>query len=197
MKKLCVGVVSVYEFGSYSLPFTDLGLSVMPIHAADQIRDCVDIVCFTGGEDVSPYMYGEEPHPATYSDKYRDEAEALIYEKCLRLDIPMVGICRGSQFLNVMNGGKLHQDIDNHAIRGYHECMDVYGKTRDVTSTHHQASILTEKAIRLAWHPVDNITEAFYYPITKCLGVQFHPEYVEKGHECRYFFDQLMKDFIL
>jgi len=87
---------------------------------------------------LRPSFYGEEAIPGVYSNVKRDEYEAGVYGEALALKKAMVGICRGSQFLNVMNGGKLWQDVNNHG-RG-HAVTDI--KTGEIiqgmTSTHHQ-----------------------------------------------------------
>lgn len=101
----------------------------------DNLEDA-DIVLFTGGEDVYPGLYGESVHDATYYNTDRDEYEANIFRQVNPNQL-CLGICRGSQFLCVMNGGKLVQDCSNHAISYTHGITNgnaVY----DITSTHHQ-----------------------------------------------------------
>ncbi len=96
-----------------------------------------DLVCFTGGEDVSPHLYKEPRHSTTMNSLNRDEYEVGIFHKALKLKKHMIGICRGSQFLCVMNGGKLVQHQQNK-----YSMHDIYthdGKKLEITSTHHQA----------------------------------------------------------
>lgn len=129
------------------------------------VSEDADLICFTGGSDVNPFMYGEDVHRTTRYDAGRDVREAEVFKKFQ--DKPKVGICRGSQFLNVMSGGSLWQDVNNHAIGGTHDCfyltVDVYDydwkkkfpkeaeqgslykqdgtgvlESHKVTSTHHQ-----------------------------------------------------------
>ena len=97
-----------------------------------------NLVLFTGGEDVDPSLYGKEKHRTTYSNIYRDMAELSVFKQ-IRQDQIALGICRGSQFLCVANGGILVQDCDNHAIWGTHEIVDTRtGDIYEITSTHHQ-----------------------------------------------------------
>ena len=105
--------------------------------------DDADVVLFTGGEDVDPSYYNEGKLKETASNPARDRREAWIYNKCLENKIPMVGICRGAQFLNVMNGGKMWQHVRGHC--GNHDIIEVLPKDAKrkprgfkVTSTHHQ-----------------------------------------------------------
>ena len=84
--------------------------------------DKADIIQFTGGEDVDPSIYGHPKHPRTYSNLKRDIREQEVWKKARKEQIK-VGICRGAQFLCVMNGGKLWQDVSNHAIGGTHPVL--------------------------------------------------------------------------
>lgn len=105
-----------------------------------------DLVQFTGGADVSPIIYGQNHHTTTISNPERDERENLIYKFCDLNKIPMVGICRGGQFLNVMCGGDMWQNVDGHC-KGKHEAIDEkWGDVLEVSSTHHQMMIPTEGA---------------------------------------------------
>lgn len=166
--------------------------------------DDADIVCFLGGSDVDPNMYNERRISETRSiDKSRDRAEESIYHRAVEKGLIMFGICRGAQFLHVMNGGSLWQHVDNHAGED-HLILDL---EEDVTlmasSTHHQMMADNESMTLLATTPDDvaNIfknqdhfinrhakpkddveeyitleVEACYYPETKCLCIQGHPE---------------------
>lgn len=104
-----------------------------------------DLVVFSGGSDVHPSLYGEKPIPGCYFNERRDEYEKMIYEKCLELGKPMFGICRGLQFLHVMNGGKLYQDVTHHA-GGTHSIIDIDNNelVLSVSSIHHQMCIYSE-----------------------------------------------------
>ena len=172
-----------------------------------------DIVCFTGGEDVDPSFYQEKALTGTHFNTRRDEVEAGLFGEALALKKPMVGICRGGQFLNVMNGGKLWQDVNNHAGRK-HSVLDV--RTGEViegmTSTHHQqmraatgaeivavAELSTQK---LAdgdsvdrKEPESDDMEVLWYADSLSLCFQPHPEF-EPG-PCRNYFLDLVDSYIL
>lgn len=172
-----------------------------------------DLVVFTGGADVSPNLYGEHKHPRTHSDIIRDANERELYAYIT--DKPKAGICRGGQFLNVMNGGKMYQDVDRHGIVGTHLAIDVRtGKEVQVSSTHHQmmrpsdtGEVLTiagrstykEHMVDGEVNRVDgleeNDVEVVLYPETKSLCFQPHPEFVAHSEEYRecadYFFECL------
>lgn len=101
-----------------------------------------DLVQFCGGNDVDPSYYKQNPHPTTFPDAKRDEKEAYIFERAQELGIPCAGICRGGQFLHVMNGGELWQDVNNHM--GPHN-VSMYSRLIPilVSSDHHQMMSLT------------------------------------------------------
>ena len=72
----------------------------------------LDGLLFTGGEDIAPLHYGEEPQSWLGGvDEERDASELGLVKQALDLEIPILGICRGQQLLNVALGGTLYQDI--------------------------------------------------------------------------------------
>lgn len=192
----------------YLKMFYDAGMK-----GAKNVEDA-DIICFTGGEDVDPALYGEEPIPETFFNSKRDAVEAGIYADALAAKKPMIGICRGAQFLNVMNGGKLWQDVNNHACHNGHIVVDmVTGEIRhNMTSTHHQQMRPTDAAEILAVAEIstrkvsmsevisrdqgefDDI-EVVWYPDSLSLCFQPHPEF--QHGECRNYFLDLVDNYIL
>lgn len=170
-----------------------------------------DIICFTGGSDVSPHLYGEKTRlMGTYCNPQRDELEEQIFKKYINK--PKVGICRGGQFLNVMSGGAMWQDVDGHGRP--HEMIDI-GLTKKVikvSSTHHQMMIpspmgmvlgisheakLYKSSVERAKPEFD--TEVVWYAGTKSLCYQPHPEYLwgeNENRACRdNFFDYVKYTF--
>jgi gamma-glutamyl-gamma-aminobutyrate hydrolase PuuD len=143
-------VINDYD-GLYSKFWANLGGEVT--HDPEILfRDpgSVKLVCFTGGEDVSPNLYGHE-NLGSYNSSARDAREVLIFEMAKKHKIPMTGICRGSQFLNVMCGGTMVQDLKESHGGGRHLCRTVEGKEFQVTSSHHQMSIPGKGGEVLAW----------------------------------------------
>nr|DAT77601.1 MAG TPA: putative glutamine amidotransferase [Caudoviricetes sp.] len=161
-----------------------------------------DVVLFTGGEDVDPSLYKCEKHPRTYSNLQRDLEEKKVFESVIPNKQVCLGICRGSQFLCVMNGGLLVQHCDNHAIGYTHGITD--GKVcYQITSTHHQMQypynlnrkdyniLFRSEECRSTTYGGENIDsdyirsygepEIVYYHkdgLPKCLAVQGHPEMI-------------------
>lgn len=163
-------------------------------HDASKLSQ-VDLVVFTGGSDVSPYVYGEEPNGARGCDSIRDDLEVTLYHAAKFHKIPCVGICRGGQLLNVLNGGKMIQDLAA-TISGDVE-MDVFdGRNLIVRVDHHQGILAREDVFvdGQAWLSDVVVDYAVWYPETKDLCFQPHPEWGHKGTE-EYFFE-LVKKYI-
>lgn len=128
-----MNVFVVHGSRAYYNMFQNLGHKVV-----DQEGEA-DFLCFTGGADVTGSLYGDKSHPATYSDLHRDVVEGMIFKRAITNKKPMVGICRGAQFLNVMSGGRMYQHVQKHAVHPGHHITDlVTGEVVFVSSTHHQ-----------------------------------------------------------
>jgi gamma-glutamyl-gamma-aminobutyrate hydrolase PuuD len=168
---------------------------------------------FWGGSDLDPSFYGKE-RSIRCGQSFIKEDQNLLEDMadCIKAGMPVIGICRSSQVLNVLNGGILVQHIDNHTRK--HE-VSLYNKDKhivytcgDVSSTHHQMMVAHKDGIILAKHnePTtgvhwDNVnepyeykyvTEVVYYPKTKSLCIQPHPEWMPQDH----FFIQWLNQFI-
>ncbi len=158
-----------------------------------------DLVLFTGGEDVDPRFYNEvNRHPYTYSNAYRDVQEKRVFAYAQELGKKMLGICRGSQFLCAMAGGKLVQHQENPAY--IHSLKTISGDKVFISSTHHQAMYpwgLPEADYKvLAWTegmspihengdekeivngivPGNKECEIVYFKNNPSLNIQGHPE---------------------
>ena len=174
-----------------------------------------DLILFTGGEDVDPYLYGEEPHPTTWSAPYRDRICIKHFEYATLNNVPMAGICRGSQFLTVANGHKLWQNVNNHTRN--HDAVDFNGNIIHVSSTHHQMMRPTgeegidylllmtasESTVKESCDESLGVgspefekpdVECVLYPQTRSLAFQPHPEFFTKEHPCqKWFMTELAK----
>lgn len=155
--------------------------------------DFADLALFTGGEDVTPALYGAEQHYTTHCNPARDVSEQVYFDAFVEMNIPMLGICRGGQFLNVMSGGEMYQNVSGHT--GDHVIMDVLSQnTLWASSTHHQMMKPAETALIVAtayqygrrqwfegseYHEDSSAEdiEVVYYEHTKCLCFQPHPEF--------------------
>jgi gamma-glutamyl-gamma-aminobutyrate hydrolase PuuD len=178
---------------------------------ADNLEEA-DVVVFTGGPDVNPMLYGEDVHEYTTFNDERDLEEMELYAKCLDRGIPMFGVCRGAQFLHVMNGGKLFQHIDGH--HGDHPIFDLKRKKRieRISSVHHQSVMKNDDMDVIAVCSVSqkrwldaktyeeckrNDIEAFFYRDTCCVGVQGHPEYRGYDHYTQWCLELIYEYVVL
>lgn len=167
------------------------------------LRQCFDLcdgLLLTGGQDVDPALYGEEPLPQCgVLCPERDRMEALLLDWAVKEDKPVFGICRGLQFMNAFLGGTLYQDIPTqHPGTECHHMSAPYdreihtvslteggmaarllGKTTlGVNSLHHQAVKVPAPCLTVDAVSPEGIVEAAHLPGKRFfLGVQWHPEF--------------------
>ncbi|MFH9014391.1 gamma-glutamyl-gamma-aminobutyrate hydrolase family protein [Streptomyces sp. NPDC017943] len=170
------------------------GLAVMlppddPERAAAAVAR-LDGVVIAGGPDVEPVRYGAEREPRTGPPApERDAWELALIDAALAADVPLLGICRGMQLLNVALGGTLVQHIDGHAevvgVFGGHAVTPVpgslYGRVvpeeEFVPTYHHQAVDRLGEGLVPSAYAADGTVEAVELPSARwVLGVQWHPE---------------------
>ena len=165
-----------------------------------------DIVCWTGGADISPELYGEKQVSGTYPNPSRDKREVDLWNRFR--DKPKLGICRGAQLLNVLNGGSMFQDVDRH--QGNHVVTTKSGEQVLLCSVHHQLMIPAPNSELLAWTEISTTRESdkgifkrtegevdpevLFIPEDKALLFQAHPEFGPKS--CTDYFFRLVKEYI-
>lgn len=176
-----------------------------------------DILLLTGGADITPFLYGERKMDCTHPYMARDLLEVSAVKNVPEYDRMKVGICRGAQLLNVLCGGKLYQDVDNHARRGMHPVLDIGSNTIiNVTSCHHQMMIPTNDAYVIAtakesykkrtpdWTKTYtkesreeewDDPEVVHYFYNNALCFQGHPEYGLKS--CTEYFFELVDTYFV
>lgn len=180
----------------------------------DAFLDFVDGVILTGGEDISPHLYGEDTKRKTGKvNMKRDLGEIAILKKIFEKKIPCLAVCRGMQLANVYLGGTLYQDIYEetktdiaHSHEGefqenFHfikikkksKLYEALGSKVLVNSLHHQAIKDLAKDLSLVASSSDGIIEAVETKDDHLfMGVQFHPEFRDlEGN-----YDKLFKYFI-
>lgn len=157
-----------------------------------------DLVQFCGGADVNPALYGQQNTRSNVSldSDFRD---LYCFRLALAYDIPMAGICRGGQFLNVMAGGEMIQHVDGHATGRMHEAIAPRKGANPVmvTSTHHQMMIpsVLGRVLLKANIVGDDDTEAVYYQHINALCFQPHPEF-DGAEECRHTYFTAINEYL-
>jgi putative glutamine amidotransferase len=177
---------------------------ITPDDPDTDVLDGLDGIMFTGGSDVDPGLYGEQPHPTTNVKPERDAAELVLMRAALDADLPLLGICRGMQLMVVAYGGRLHQHLpdvlghNNHRPVsgpkfGFHpvrvqagsRAHGILGDEIEVNSFHHQGTADPGRLVPVGWAD-DGLVEIVEDPArTFALGVQWHPEAVLR-HEPRH-----------
>jgi putative glutamine amidotransferase len=171
----------------------------------DEVLDLIDGLVLAGGHDVDPALYGAVPHPATNATvPERDRVEIALARRAFELDLPVLGICRGMQVLNVAFGGTLVQhlpdvlgneehrptpgnfDGSDHGValqNGSRAALAAGEDLHNTKSHHHQAVATIADGFDVTGRStLDQLPEAIEAPGKRfVLGVQWHPEADERS----------------
>lgn len=172
-------------------------LPPVPIEDIDMQLDMIDGLMIIGGCDVNPLLYHENPLPLLGETDYpRDLYEIALIKKATQKNIPIFGVCRGLQVINVAFGGTLYQDLSYapqkillHSQKERRECAShtiniqensfLYPIFQDrgyVNSFHHQAIDQLGKRLKAVAYSEDRMIEAIEHISLPITAVQFHPE---------------------
>lgn len=191
------------QFAQYFAQFGVLPILIpdLPLEHLTPFMQELDGLVLQGGTDISPQRYKEDD-ALWKGDTTRDNYEWQVLELAMQLDLPILGVCRGFQLLNVYFGGSLYQDLPSQSTSSViHRDRDLYDglfhpitlvkeelldqlnicKQSNLTnSIHHQGiKTLGKNLVPLA-HAEDGLIEAFYWnqrPKGYVLGVQWHPDF--------------------
>jgi putative glutamine amidotransferase len=207
MKHLKIGITDCGKFENYRRWIAEEpGVEVVKLSFHDQnageVESCDGIV-FSGGEDLHPSLYGKPEFVGQYGLKEiipaRDQFEYEVIEKALQKKMPVLGICRGLQLINVYLGGTLLPDIptltqsNRHGkISGQDQIHDIRvenssmlyeitcRETGQVNSAHHQGVDKPAGDLRISAFGDPSIVEAMEWKVPKnkswLLMIQWHPE---------------------
>jgi putative glutamine amidotransferase len=175
------------------------------IEEPGEALDLLDGLLLAGGADIDPATYGAEPHPETHDTvPERDAFEVAMVRAAIERDLPVLGICRGMQLLNVALGGTLRQHLPEELC--HHEHRRSVGSFDDAdhdvrlapgalaaraageqlhgTKSHHHQGVerIGEGLVVSGWATLDELPEAIELPERSfVLGVQWHPEADEQS----------------
>jgi len=170
----------------------------------EETLDAVDGVLFSGGSDLDPELYDQDPHPATSGVvAERDRAELALLEAALARDMPVLAVCRGSQVLNIARGGDLVQHLPDVVGDEKHKhtpgtfadhdvtlepgtrLAGLLGDRAPVKSHHHQGIGRLGEGLKVAAYAEDGTVEAVEDTSHRfAFGVLWHPE---AGEDLRLF----------
>jgi putative glutamine amidotransferase len=166
----------------------------------DQLLELVDGLILAGGADVDPRSYGAQPHPETRGTvPERDAFEIGLARQAMERDVPLLGICRGMQLMNIARGGTLLQHLpESHGHHDHRRALGSFddadhdvrlaegslahraaGEVMHATKSHHHQGIdrLGEGLVVTGWAVMDELPEALELDDRRfALGVQWHPE---------------------
>jgi putative glutamine amidotransferase len=171
----------------------------------DQILDLLDGLILAGGSDIDPANYGADPHPETHHTyPARDRSELALAHRAIERDLPVLGICRGMQLINVAFGGTLRQHLpeelgheehrrtpgsfegSDHDVRltpGSLAALAAGEELHGTKSHHHQGVATVGEGLEVTGVSLlDDLPEALEAPDRRfVLGVQWHPEADERS----------------
>ena len=168
-------------------------------------------VVITGGHDVDPVLYAQESKVLPHYDPDRDAFESAIIDDALARHLPLLGICRGAQLLNVRLGGDLHQDLRSHRRHTSQRrtilpiktllvergtlLFDLLGsECSRINSLHNQSIDHLGRGLKVCGRDLDGIVQAVEDPDRPfLLGVQWHPEFLLASRAQRRLFSALVQ----
>jgi putative glutamine amidotransferase len=168
----------------------------LPVHLPQHVdpreyANRLDGLLLSGGADIDPVRYGATVDPATGPvEDARDEAELGLIDMAVDEELPVLGICRGLQLLNVWAGGTLHQHVPAHArydlgldaaidrvaVEPHSQLGAMYGAGVGVNSLHHQTVDRVADGWIVTARSDDGTVEAMEWPGHDVVAVQWHPE---------------------
>ena len=186
---------------------------IPPQTSVASIIEKIQGLLLSGGPDVDPFLYGEEPEKGIRRiDPERDRLEREIFFLAIEKGIPVLGICRGAQAINVFLGGSLHQDIKT-SIKHWQFAPDghpthtifiekesllyrITGREKlRVNTFHHQAIKDVGEGLKVCARAQDGVIEGIEWEEKRILGVQFHAECMWRNvGEVRRIFEWLVEE---
>lgn len=185
------------DLGNYVNYIKSASLEPIPTLDPGKAAHC-DGLLLPGGGDITPAFFGEKNNGSRNMDTELDILQLQAFELALRGSMPVLGICKGMQVINVGLGGTLVQDMppascEIHRYEDgdkYHSsvieegsCLHtLYGAEAVINSAHHQSVKRLGKGLRaIQWCPQDRCVEALVHGMLPVIGVQWHPERLRKS----------------
>jgi putative glutamine amidotransferase len=188
----------ITEAGNYVEPRNSLAmdwdgysdtLEILPVIIPNGYSDAtayfrnlkIDGLILSGGNNIVPALFGAD-YEASDAYPERDETEYKLIEYCLEKDLPILGVCRGMQILNVYFGGTLTQGIQNHVNKNHRLNISgfqkYFGESHEVNSFHNFGIYRGNLAddLEVFAECEDGVIEGFSHKKSRVAGIQWHPE---------------------
>jgi len=178
------------DTGNYERYVNSMGATPLVTLRPGDLSAC-DGLILPGGGDITPAFFGERNAGSVNIDTELDILQLQAMDYAIRTSLPVLGICKGMQIINVAFGGTIIQDLPTASIHRYinrdqyhtteilkDSCLHgLFGSTSIVNSAHHQAlGALGTNLQAIQWCPTDRCIEAIVHKDLPILGVQWHPE---------------------
>ena len=174
---------------NYTAALRRLGAEAHVCLRPDSVSDYNGLL-LPGGGDMDPAFFGENNCGSVNIDPALDQAQLSSLDAFLRLNKPVLGICRGMQLLNVYFGGSILQDLPTASVHAWNgndqvhpvQCVSgsvlgrLYGPSCLVNSAHHQGIAEPGEGLIVIQHAPDGVAEAIVHTSLPILGIQWHPE---------------------
>ena len=210
----CSGNTNAYHEILDKLGAIPVLLPPVSLEKVEPLLAQLDGVLFTGGEDIDPQRYGMERHATvTIVDTIRDEFELMLLSRARELDMPLLGVCRGCQLINVGFGGTLLQHVEGHRAHNDPEVLtrlvekvvvqsgsrlaSILGRDSiAINSIHHQAIQLLGDGLHVAALAEDGTIEAIEMACCDqwVVGVQWHPELIPSEQSSQAIFSAFISE---
>ena len=187
--------------------FEDFGIKLIPIPNTHQDVGLyfeelpIKAIILSGGNDINPVLYNQKPVYVKDLSELRDDTERELLEIAIKRRLPVLGICRGMQFINVFFGGRVIQSIKvqnrsevehvatRHTIKIIdHNLSELFGKIVIEVNSYHDQGIsyecLSPQLKAFALSEKDGIIEGIYHQSYPIAGIQWHPERPGSSREC-------------
>lgn len=174
----------------YEKYLSTLNADIVTTLSLGELSSCNAII-LPGGGDITPAFFGEHNNGSRNIDTELDILQLQAVDHCMRSRLPLLGICKGMQILNVALGGTIIQDLPTAQIHRYigndqHHTTQIapdsflaglYGEHMLVNSAHHQGvGRLGKQLIPIQWCDEDQCVEAIVHESLPIIGLQWHPE---------------------